>query len=61
MEKLTPMEKYSVKAIEPKYAAVKGSRGPESKCWTYWTGPMRTANDARKSTDPTDHLVTTQR
>lgn len=29
---LTPMAKYNVSAIDPKYAAVKGSRGPETRC-----------------------------
>jgi hypothetical protein len=28
----TPIAKYKVSAIDPKYAAVKGSRGPETKC-----------------------------
>ena len=29
---LTPIAKYNVSAIDPKYAAVKGSRGPETRC-----------------------------
>jgi hypothetical protein len=28
----TPIAKYNVSAIDPKYAAVNGSRGPETKC-----------------------------
>lgn len=53
---LTPTAKYSVSAIDPKYAAVNGSRGPENRCLAYWMGPMRTAHDARNSAEPTDHL-----
>jgi hypothetical protein len=33
-EQLTPMEKYRVKAIDPKYAAVKGKREAEKRCCT---------------------------
>jgi hypothetical protein len=29
---LTPTEKYKVRPIEPKYAAVKGSRGVDVRC-----------------------------
>lgn len=32
--RLTPSAKYSVNAIDPKYAAVNGKRGPDVKCWT---------------------------
>ena len=32
---LTPIEKYRVSAIDPKYAAVKGSLGPETRCIMY--------------------------
>lgn len=31
---LTPNEAYSVRAIDPKYVAVKGSRGVDIKCCT---------------------------
>ena len=57
----TLMAKKSVKAIEPKYAAEKGSRGPEIRCFAYVTGPMRTAHEARNSTDPKDHLCEQRR
>jgi hypothetical protein len=30
----TPIEKYNVNAIDPRYAAVKGKRGPERRCIT---------------------------
>lgn len=54
--RLTPTAKYRVSAMEPKYAAVKGSRGPETRCLAYTIGPMRTAHERRKSREPTDHL-----
>jgi hypothetical protein len=57
MIRLTPIAKYSVSAIEPKYAAVKGRRGPETRCFAYTQGPMRTAHESRKRSDPTDHLI----
>lgn len=50
------MAKNKVKPIEPKYAAVKGSLGPEIRCLAYVTGPIKTAHEAKKSTDPKDHL-----
>lgn len=50
------MAKKRVKPIEPKYAAEKGSRGPEIRCFAYVTGPMRTAHEAKNSTEPKDHL-----
>ena len=50
------MAKKSVKPIEPKYAAEKGSRGPEIRCFAYVAGPMRTAHEAKNSTDPKVHL-----
>ncbi|EAU36004.1 conserved hypothetical protein [Aspergillus terreus NIH2624] len=39
MIRLTPIAKYSVSAIEPKYAAVKGRRGPETRCFAYTQAP----------------------
>ena len=48
--------KNKVNAMELKYATVKGSRGPESRCLAYVTGPIKTAHEAKKSTDPKDHL-----
>lgn len=42
--------------MEPKYAPVKGSLGPENRCWTYAVGPITAANDARNSADPRVHL-----
>ena len=53
---LTPMAKYSVNAMVPKYTAVKGRRGPEIRCWAYVIGPRRTAHDVRNSNEPMDHL-----
>ena len=53
---LTPTAKYNVKAIEPKYAAVKGSRGPETRCFAYVIGPISTAHEAKNRTEPMDHL-----
>ena len=50
------MAKNNVKPIELKYAAEKGSRGPEIRCFAYVIGPIRTAHDAKNSTDPKDHL-----
>lgn len=55
----TPMEKYSVSVMVPKYAAVNGSLGPEKRCVAYAMGPWRMAQDARKSTDPTVQLIKT--
>lgn len=71
---LTLKEKYSVRAIDPKYAPVKGNREPESRCCTerlsdrwmlvddiaipYAIGPIMTAQEARNSTDPIVHLRT---
>lgn len=55
-ERPTLMAKSNVNAIEPKYAAVNGSRGPESRCWAYCTGPIKMAHEAKNSTDPIDHL-----
>ena len=52
----TLMAKKSVSPIDPKYAAVKGNRGPEIRCLAYVTGPMRTAHEAKNSRDPNDHL-----
>lgn len=43
--------------MEVKYAAVNGSRGPDVRCLAYGTGPMRTAQEARKRAEPDDHLV----
>lgn len=40
-----------------KYAAVKGSRGPERRCWAYWIGPIRTAHEAKNNTEPMDHRM----
>lgn len=53
----TPIEKYSVSVMVPKYAAVNGSLGPERRCVAYAMGPWRMAQDARKSTDPTVQLI----
>ena len=50
------MAKNSVNPIDPKYAAVNGNRGPEIRCFAYVTGPMRTAQEAKNSRDPKDHL-----
>lgn len=33
-----------------------GNLGPEMRCTTYWYGPIINAHEARKSTEPTDHL-----
>jgi len=53
---LTPTAKYRVIAIDPKYTAVKGRRGVETRCFPYVTGPRRTAHDVRKNRDPMDQL-----
>lgn len=45
-----------VRPIAPKYTAVKGSRGPEIRCFAYVNGPIRTAHEARNRTEPKDHL-----
>lgn len=52
----TLIAKNKVDPIEPKYAAVKGSRGPEIRCLAYVTGPINTAQEAKNSKDPNDHL-----
>ncbi len=52
----TLMAKNNVSPMEPKYAAVNGSRGVEMRCWAYVTGPIRTAQDAKNSTEPMVHL-----
>jgi len=57
---LTPSEKYKVRPMEPKYVAVKGSRGVEVRCCTYVHGPIKKAHDARNSKDPNDHLMSHQ-
>ena len=54
--RLTPIAKYSVKAIDPRYMAVNGSRGPDVRCFAYVTGPSMTAHDAKKRREPIDHL-----
>lgn len=53
------MAKNSVSPMEVKYAAVKGSRGPERRCRAYWMGPIKTAQDAKNNTEPMDHLENT--
>ena len=53
---LTPIAKYRVNAMDPKYTAVKGRRGVETRCFPYVTGPRRTAHDVRKNKDPMDQL-----
>lgn len=40
---------------------MKGSRGPEIKCFAYDHGPMRTAHDSKNRTEPTDHLQEEER
>ena len=57
----TLMAKNNVNPIEPKYAAVNGSRGVEMRCWAYVTGPINTAHDAKNSTEPMVHLNNTTR
>lgn len=52
----TPIEKYRVRAIEPKYAAVKGSRCCDMRCLAYGIGPLSIAHDDRKRSEPTVHL-----
>lgn len=52
----TFIAKNKVSAMELKYAAVKGSRDPEIRCLAYVTGPIKTAHEAKNSTDPKDHL-----
>ncbi len=42
--------------IDPKYTAVKGSRGPDIRCAAYDLGPQRNAQEHKKSKEPTDHL-----
>lgn len=66
----TPIEKYSVAAREPKYAAVKGTLVGERRCLIYGTGPCNAAKlpinitlDSREylhknSKDPTVHRIT---
>ncbi len=48
--------KNNVSPMEPKYAAVKGSRGVDMRCWAYVIGPIKTAHDAKNSTEPIVHL-----
>lgn len=55
-KQLTPMAENRVIPIDPKYTAVNGSRGSEIRCLMYTTGPIMTAQEARKSTEPIDHL-----
>lgn len=55
-QRLTLIAKKRVNPMDPKYAAVKGSRGAEIRWWTYVTGPMRTAHDAKNRAEPMDHL-----
>jgi hypothetical protein len=43
--------------MEPKYAAEKGNRGVERRCFAYVTGPIKTAHEARNRTEPKDHLL----
>lgn len=50
------MANTNVKVMDPKYAAVNGSRGPERRCWIYAMGPIKTAQDAKNSKEPIDHL-----
>lgn len=52
-----PREKYSVMAMEPKYAAVNGRRGVEARCVRYVTGPVIAAHEARKRTEPSVHNI----
>lgn len=52
------MAKNSVSPMDVKYAAVKGSRGPERRCCAYWIGPIKMAQDAKNNTEPMDHLST---
>ncbi len=54
--KLTLMAKTRVIVMDPKYAAVKGSRGPEIRCCAYTSGPIKTAHDTKNSMEPKDHL-----
>lgn len=54
--KLTLMAKTRVIVMDPKYAAVNGSRGPEIRCCAYTRGPIKTAQDAKNSIEPIDHL-----
>lgn len=55
----TLMAKNSVSPTDVKYAAVKGSRGPERRCCAYWTGPIKMAHDAKNKIEPMDHLIKT--
>ncbi len=48
-----------VSVIDPKYAAVNGSRGPEIRCCAYCIGPIKTAQEAKNSIEPMDHLEQT--
>jgi hypothetical protein len=57
MKVLTPILKYSVSAIDPKYAAVKGRRGVDIKCVAYAQGPIMAAHEARNKAEPKDQLV----
>ena len=53
---LTLMANTSVMVMDPKYAAVKGSRGPEMRCCAYTSGPIKTAQEAKNRIEPMDHL-----
>ncbi len=55
-KRLTLIAKNRVSAMEVKYAAVKGNRGPAKRCFRYVNGPIRTAHDAKNKTEPMDHL-----
>lgn len=50
------MAKNKVNPMEPKYAAEKGSRGPDARCLVYVSGPIKTAHEARNRSEPKDHL-----
>jgi hypothetical protein len=52
-----PKLKYKVSPIDPKYAAVKGRRGVDIRCWKYVHGPIMAAQDARNNTEPKDHRM----
>lgn len=52
----TDIAEKRVMKMEPKYMAVKGSRGPETRCLAYVIGPIRTAHDVKNRTEPNVHL-----
>ena len=52
----TDIAEKRVMKIEPKYMAVKGNRGPETRCLAYVIGPIRTAHDVKNKTEPNVHL-----